>query len=554
MSKDTMLCLGNPRFADAPLADLATREGLPAAWREAFKRHGAAAPALVTGDFAVGVALDDGRVFLAVDRFAIQTVCYSLRDGTLQFAQRADDLAGPSPEIDPQAIFDYLYFHVIPSPRTIFKNVFRVPPGHCVSYRDGQVAVAPFWTPHFEEGKGSSFDTLKREFLAHVERGVAERILPGRTGCYLSGGTDSSSVAGMLTKLTGQPAEAFSIGFDVDGYDEMEYARIAAKHFGVKHHIYYIRPEDLVAGMPAVAESYDQPFGNSSAVPAYYCAKAARERGLERLLAGDGGDELFGGNTRYAKQKVFHVYQGLPGWIRAGLAEPVAESGVLDYVPLLKKGASYVKQAKIPMPDRLQTYNLLARIGLPEIFTPEFLAQVDPGAPLAQQRSVYEAVTDASLVNKMLAYDWRYTLAENDLPKVIGSARLAGMDVAFPLLDEGLLDFSLKLKSRDKVKGLKLRWFFKEALRGFLPDEILTKKKHGFGLPFGPWAVDHTGLKALSGDALASLAARGVIRPAFIGRLLKEHLPAHPGFYGELVWVLTMLELWLRARTPNYRA
>jgi asparagine synthase (glutamine-hydrolysing) len=128
------------------------------------------------------------------------------------------------------------------------------------------------------------------------------------------------------------------------------------------------------------------------------------------------------------------------------------------------------------------------------------------------------------------------------------------MDVAFPLLDEGLLDFSLKLKSRDKVKGLKLRWFFKEALRGFLPDEILTKKKHGFGLPFGPWAVNHAGLKALSGDALASLAARGVIRPAFIGRLLKEHLPAHPGFYGELVWVLTMLELWLRARTPNYKA
>jgi asparagine synthase (glutamine-hydrolysing) len=151
----------------------------------------------------------------------------------------------------------------------------------------------------------------------------------------------------------------------------------------------------------------------------------------------------------------------------------------------------------------------------------------------------------------MLAYDWRYTLAENDLPKVVGSARLAGVAVGFPFLDDRVLDLSLKLPTSYKLKGLKLRWFFKEALRGFLPDEILTKKKHGFGLPFGPWAVSHAPLNQLAAESLHSLADRGYVRGEFIDTLLKEHLPAHPGFYGELVWIMTMLEQWLRAHAQK---
>jgi asparagine synthase (glutamine-hydrolysing) len=548
------LCLGQPRFADPELADLMAREGAPAAWRRAFERHGAEAPARAEGDFAVAIRLDDGRSFLAVDRFAVQTLCYTVRHGELCYAARADELATGSADLDPQSIFDYLYFHVIPSPATVFAGVLRVPAGHCVTVREGQATVAPFWTPHFTEGNNRSFESLRTEFLAHVEHSVADRILPGKTGCYLSGGTDSSTVAGILTRLTGSPAESFSIGFDVPGYDEMEYARIAVRHFGTRHHEYYITPDDLVAGMPQVAASYDQPFGNSSAVPAYYCARMAREAGLERLLAGDGGDELFGGNTRYAKQKVFGAYDGIPLLLRKAIAEPITDSGLLDPLPLLKKGASYVRQARVPMPDRMQTYNLLDRVGLGEILTPGFLARIDPEHPRRHQRDAYQTCPPTSLVNKMLAYDWRYTLAENDLPKVIGSARLAGINVGFPLLDDRLLDFSLQLPSHYKVKGLKLRWFFKEALRGFLPDAILTKKKHGFGLPFGPWAIEHAGLGSLSRDALQSLAARGLVRGDFTARLFKDYLPAHPGFYGELVWILTMLELWLQAKAPAYRA
>ena len=487
-----------------------------------------------------------GGTFLAVDKFAIQTLCYRIDGDRLRVAPRADELGAT--ELDPQAIFDYLYFHVIPSPRTIFKGVFRLPPGHYALFENGKLTVAPYWQPNFDECR-KPFAALREEFLGIVRQSVASRIEEGRTGCYLSGGTDSSTVSGMLTRITGQPAQTYSIGFAVSGYDEMEYARIAARHFGTHHHEYYVTPDDLVAGMPKVAASYDQPFGNSSAVPAYYCALRAREDGLDRLLAGDGGDELYGGNARYAKQRVFGIYDQIPEALRRGLIEPLTDTGVFDRVPLLKKGASYVRQARVAMPDRLQTYNLLLRMGLDEVFPAEFLEQIDAMEPERHQRETWTACpANASLVNKMLAYDWRYTLAENDLPKVIGSARLAGIDVGFPFLDSRVLDFSLKLPTSYKLKGLKLRWFFKEALRGFLPDEILTKKKHGFGLPFGHWAVDHEPLNKLATNALRGLAERNIVRHEFIDSLLREHLPAHPGFYGELVWIMTMLELWMQAR------
>jgi asparagine synthase (glutamine-hydrolysing) len=161
---------------------------------------------------------------------------------------------------------------------------------------------------------------------------------------------------------------------------------------------------------------------------------------------------------------------------------------------------------------------------------------------------VWQQVPNASQLNRMLAYDWRYTLAEADLPKVCGTTALAGVAVGFPFLDPRLVDFSLRLPTEYKLKGQKLRWFFKEALRGFLPDEIITKKKQGFGLPFGVWANRHDGLKRFATDSLQSLAGRGIVQPAFIANLVKDHLPAHPGYYGEMVWVLVMLEQWMRAR------
>jgi asparagine synthase (glutamine-hydrolysing) len=550
------LTSGTAKFSDSHLAKLAASQGAMAAWRAAVAKGAPSAAVGVTGDFAVGFTDEQGRGFLAVDRFSIQTVCYRVVDGQLRFAARADELADANTDIDPQAIFDYLYFHVIPSPRTIFKGIFRLPAGHYAWFENGKLSVAPYWVPRFDETPNPSFADLQAEFKDLLGQAVASQLDGSQPACFLSGGTDSSTIVGMAAKATaanGQKVATYSIGFDAQGYDEMEFARIAAKHFKTEHNEYYVTPQDLVHSIPTVAAHFDQPFGNSSALPAYYCAKVARGDGVTRLLAGDGGDELFGGNSRYAKQRVFGWYGHIPGFLQKGLLEPLLTTRAAAAVPITRKAGSYVEQARVPMPDRLQMYNLIMRLGPNEVLTPQLMAQVDVDRPLDLQRSVWQATAGASHLNQELAFDWRFTLAECDLPKVMGATRLAQIGVGFPMLDDHLLAFSQKLPSSYKLKGSQLRWFFKEALRGFLPDDIITKKKQGFGLPFGVWANSTPALNALASESLHSLASRGVVRQDFVQTLLTQRLPEHPGYFGEMVWILTMLEQWLRQHKPAFK-
>lgn len=543
------LCLtfGAGHFKDATLEQVRRQRGNAAAWIAAFREHGDAALQLASGRFCViYVSADGKRALLATDRFATWPICYHEQDGKLYFSDRADSLPGSKPALDSQAVFDYLFFHMIPAPTTIFAGVKRLEQGHALHWNDGKLRCERWWQPTFDEGSKPDFAAAKAQFLDIVETGVRRAAEGAEVGCFLSGGTDSSTISGMLCKVLGAPARSYSMGFDASGYDEMEYARIAARHFGADHREYYVTPDDLVSAIPQVAAHYDQPFGNSSAVPAWICVRRAREDGIERMLAGDGGDELFGGNARYAKQRVFSWYESIPGLLRHGLLQPALALPGMNSLPLLRKGASYVEQARVPLPDRLDMYNMLVRLGMNNVLTGDFLARIDTEAPARAQRAVWQATQARSHINRLLHYDWKFTVADNDLPKVIGTTDLAGVDVAFPLLTDELTDFANGLPPEWKLKRLTLRWFFKEALRGFLPEEIITKKKHGFGLPFGLWACEHAGLQALARDALNSFRTRGIVRADFIDALLTTHLPAHPGYYGEMVWILMIMELWMR--------
>jgi asparagine synthase (glutamine-hydrolysing) len=413
-------------------------------------------------------------------------------------------------------------------------------------FENGSLSVLPYWVPEFSELAKPSFVDLRAEFRLLLRDAVVRQLDSGKPGCFLSGGTDSSTVAGMIGEVSGKSAATYSIGFQAEGYDEMEYARIAARHFKTEHHEYYVTPDDLLHSIPSVAQCYDQPFGNSSALPAYYCAKMAREDGISKILAGDGGDELFGGNTRYAKQRVFGYYDSIPRIFRNTLLEPMLLKTPLGRLPVARKGASYIEQAKVPLPDRNQIYNMLYRLGVNQVFNRDFLAGVDVDDPIRQQRVVWNTALAESQTNRELAFDWRYTLAECDLPKVVETTALAGIKVGFPMLDYGLVDFSTKLPTSYKLKGLNLRWFFKEALRGFLPDEILAKKKQGFGLPFGVWAAKNARLRSLAEDSVRGLVDRNILRGDFVDVLFSRHLHDHPGYYGEMIWIGMMLEQWLR--------
>jgi asparagine synthase (glutamine-hydrolysing) len=541
---------GHARFNDPDLAALAREHGAARALAQGHAHKGSDIAGALSGSWAFAI-LDarSGEAVLAIDRTGASPLCYGLVSGTLVFGSSLDALSafpGGASGIDRQAIYDYVYFHMIPAPRTVRAGRSRLLPGSLLAWRGGDPTPRPYWEMRYVEDERRPIADLKRDFLSVLRGAVRETAAGGSVGTFLSGGTDSSTVAGMLGEVTGQAARTYSIGFEAQGYDEMEYARIAARHFGTQHHEYYVTPADVVSAIPRIAEIHDQPFGNSSAVPSYFCAKLARDDGVSVLLGGDGGDELFGGNERYAKQHLYSLYSDLPRGLRKGLIEPLAF--LPPEIGLFGKAQRYIRNASVPMPARYDNYNLVERLGKNIIFTPDFLESVDTALPETIMEEAYAGVHARSLINRMLALDLRFTLADNDLPKVARACELAGVDVRFPLLDDTVVAFSATLPPRLKLKGTRLRYFFKEALRGFLPEEIILKTKHGFGLPFGPWLQTHRPLRQLALDSLSDLKPRGIVRPEFVDELTSTHVESHAGYYGTMVWVLMMLEQWLGQR------
>jgi asparagine synthase (glutamine-hydrolysing) len=542
------------RWRSSELGALAAERGTPAALAEAYRRHGSDCLKEISGHFALAIVdAQSAEGLLAIDRAGTRTMCYANPDGALVFGSTAASVvAHPAVnrDLSPQAMFNYLYCHVIPSPGTIYRTVQKLQPGECIVFRRGVVERRFYWQLRYHDQGSESVSALEGRFRSLLQDATRNAIDGASSiGAFLSGGTDSSTVTALLTQLTGEPARTYSIGFAWEGFDEMKYARITARHIGARAHEYYVTPQDIADVIPIIARAYDEPFGNDSAAPAYFCARMAREDGIKVLLAGDGGDEIFGGNTRYAKQKIFEAYGRIPQPLRSGLIEPLvfALPGH-DHIPPLRKAASYIRQASVPLPDRLETYNFLNRSPLAEVFEPDFLASVDVGEPLRILREVYQRTSSDSPINRMMHLDLKLTLADNDLRKVSRMCDVAGVEVRYPLLDDAIVDFSGEIPPALKVKGLKLRYFFKRALRDVLAPETIAKTKHGFGMPFGLWLRTHTPLADLVHGSLDAFQRRGILQPSYIRDLRRQHDTGHATYFGIMIWVIALLECWLGAR------
>lgn len=547
---------GHVTWPDARLNSLAAERGAAHALLEGHRRWGDELPARISGTFALAV-LDgaSGDALLAVDRLGVRTMCFAERNGALLFGSTADHVAAhplTKRRLNLQGIYDYLHAHVVPSPGTIYAGVEKLLPAERIIWRRGRLSRDFYWRMHYHQGRAEDDDELAANFTALLDTATRDAIGDARVaaiGAFLSGGTDSSTVAGVMTRVTGTPADTYSIGFEAEGFDEMEYARIAARHFGLRPHEYYVTPADVVQSIPEIAAAYDEPFGNASALPTLLCARRAAADGKRIVLAGDGGDELFGGNARYAKQKIFEWYWRLPAPLRSSLIEPFARALPANRGPaLLRKARSYVEQARVPLPRRLEAYNLIERETPAAVFTPEFLAAVDTDRPARLAVDAYQRAGTAAPVDQMMHLDLKFTLADADLRKVTRMCELAGIEARFPLLDERMVAFSGRLTPEQKVRGTQLRHFFKWALRDFLPLEIIRKTKHGFGLPFGPWMRTDRALEEIALSSLVALRGRGWIRQEFGDSLLRAHRTGHATYYGTTIWVAMMLEQWLQAR------
>jgi asparagine synthase (glutamine-hydrolysing) len=546
---------GRPRWRNPSPGQGPDQVADAAAIIERYARQGAAFLEQLLGRFSLILA--DSRaplVLLAVDRMGIERLCFAHTNAALAFGTNAQVVArtaSDAPRLNRQALFDYLYREVVPSPETVFASVEKLLPGQCVTFDGKSVRRSFYWRLRYRPRESVPLADLEARFHRLLRDAVTREADRDDVGAFLSGGTDSTTVTGLLTEVRGGPAPTFSIGFSAEGFDEMEYARIAARHFSTQPHEYYVSPRDIVDALPLIARAYDEPFGNASAVPTYLCARLAQQHGIGVLLAGDGGDEIFGGNARYAKQKIFEAYFTLPAWLRAALEPALLNAPGAGVVAPLRKLQSYVRQARIPLPDRLETYNFLHRSPLESIFDPDFLREIDPDHPLEILREVYRRTDSADPVDRMMHLDLKAILADSDLRKVCRMCEVAGIEVRFPMLADELVDFSGEVPAALKVKGTRLRHFFKQALRDFLPPEILTKSKHGFGLPFGLWLATDPGLEELARTTLKSLEGRGIVRSEHIAELWRHHAEVHASYFGVMIWMLVQLELWLQSHVDG---
>jgi len=510
------------------------------------------------GEFAL--AIWDGReerLSLATDRFRVHPLLYSHDHDKLVFASRMKSISAcPYPvraTIDSRAILDVMSVSAIPTPRTIFREVNKLPPGHVLHYSKGKAQLSAYWDINFLKPDQAREPELAAHLKQHFSDSIGTRLQAdagaGQIGTFLSGGVDSSTVTGVLKALSKSDVHSFSIGFGEQRFDEMSFARIAADHFKVIHHEYIVTAQDTRDAIPIVLESFDEPFANASAVPTYVCAKLAKDHGVDILYAGDGGDELFAGNERYSEQRLFEYYDRIPSGLR-GIIRPTVQ-GLADMtgLALFEKGSKYIRRASVPLPQRLTTYGFFNVVPMQELFEPAFLESLgdsrNPYEPIERYYGQALAQTD---LDRQMYLDLKFAISDNDVFKVTKMTEAAGVTVRFPFLDHRLAEFAATVPARMKMRGRELRTFFKDAYSDVLPLAIRTKSKHGFGLPIPVWLRTDPYLNELMRDLVLSSRSlqRGYFRKRMLEELVLRHQADQTSFYGTVLWNLMILELWHR--------
>ena len=547
------MLLGRVQWTEAALAQEAAAGGDARALIAAYRRYGPDLLDHLKGRFCLAVW--DGATrhgMLAIDRMGQEGLCWAQPGGDgLAFASRATAVCafpGLSATVTPQALYNYLYFYVVPAPAVVFAGQSKLLPGQRLVWRDGTVRVDDYWRmPYRTDGDATDPDALGQHLLASLRQAMARAVgdpSAGGLGAFLSGGLDSSAVAGLLAEAAA-PARTFTIRFDEPRYDEGHYARIAADHYATEHREYFVTPDDALALMRPLAAAYDEPFGNTSAIPAYYCARLAAETGVSTMLAGDGGDELFAGNERYVGVNRYDVYGRVPAPLRRLVLDPLLSLPVWAGVPVMGRARSLMQRYNMTVPQRLHAFQPITRFAIADLFDPDLVADIDPAGPGQLAEQAYGQSGAGDRLQRMMAMDLRLTLADNDLRKVNRMCDLAGVEVRYPFLDDDVVAFSATLPPDLLLAGGQLRAFYKRSMRGFLPDATIDKQKHGFGAPFLPWIGEHPPLREAVCDLLVALRGRRIMARPFLDRLVAACRGDDPAELRASAWDVAMLELWL---------
>ena len=498
-----------------------------------------------------GIALWDRRqrtLVLARDRAGIKPLHYAERNGCLYFGSEIKSIlatGGVDRSIDVSAFEHYLSFLYTPADATIYDGIKKLPPGHYLRWHAGETRVKRYWDLPAGEPFAGSIEEAGEALTGVLADAVRSHMISDvPIGALLSGGIDSSLVVGLMARASTRPIKTFSIGFDEPAFDELDGARRMADHFGADHHEMVVRP-DALAVVDRLVEHFDEPFGDSSAVPTWYVSQMAR-RHVTVVLSGDGGDELFGGYDRYLPHPRVQRFDALTGGLgrrAAGMVAPLLPHGMtgknfLRHVANDPAGR-YVDAVSFFQPDEMRS--LLSR---------------DVRAALGKQRAAAGAAArfarwkDLSWPSQMMRFDFETYLPDDILTKVDRMSMAHSIESRVPLLDHEVIEFAASLPSSMKLAGLERKLVLKKAAASVLPAEVFARPKRGFGVPIGAWF--RSPLRDFVVDTLQSPRARqrGYFEPRFVDRIVREHLQDARDHTLRL-WQLLMFELWHRAYLDN---
>ena len=514
-----------------------------------YEEFGDECVTMLNGMFAFAI-WDNGKkkLLLARDRLGIKPLFYKAEDSRIIFGSEIKPILTCDlfkRELDFQALHDYLTFKYIPAPRTIFKGIRKLLPGHILVYKEGKIKLEKYWDvsypSYYNDAQNKHFyiEKLDRMLSESVRRRLMSDV---PLGAFLSGGIDSSAIVAYMSQLKDQPVKTFSIGFEEESFSELDYAKIISERFKTDHTELIVRPdiEDLVYKL---SEMWDEPFADSSAIPTFLVSKLAREK-VKVVLSGDGGDEVFAGYETYLAYQLAQYYKRIPGLLRKRVIENIVRS-----LPVSSKKASFDFKAKrfiegIELP--LERRHLLWMSQFydgekDELYTKDFKNELKNSFEVLEAHLGDELTSDP--LSRLQFLDQKVYLPDDILVKVDRMSMMNSLEARVPLLDHELVEFVATIPSALKLKRLKTKYIFKKLLEKKLPEEILNRKKAGFSIPVSRWLKDD--LKELALDILSKkkIEQQGYFNYRSVDRLLEQHFRSVKD-NSRQIWTLLMFGLW----------
>ncbi|MEL7043677.1 MAG: asparagine synthase (glutamine-hydrolyzing) [Pseudomonadota bacterium] len=484
-------------------------------------------------------------LFLARDRIGKKPLYYHVRDGDLVFASELKSLLAAElieRNICLEALHDFFAYQYVPDPKTIFENVYKLPPAHWLEVGPSGIASEAYWDVSFAltHSKRNADEALEE----HIEEATARRMIADvPLGAFLSGGVDSSGIVATMERLSEQQVRTCSVGFDEKRFNETEFARLVAARFSTDHHEFVV--DDTVASaLPEIARYFDEPFADPSLVPTYFVSKLARQR-VTVALAGDGGDEVFAGYEKYAIDAAENRWrERVPAFLRHSLLRWLAPHLRNSSFSLLRRaGTLFSAMATDPAMAFFLSNAQITDAQWERLASSTTLRELGDYHPSALTLDAYANCDGPDHLAKILYTDLKTYLPGDILVKVDRMSMAHALEVRAPLLDYQLIEFAASLPSNLKYRAGEKKHILKAAFAKDLPEEILHRKKMGFSPPLAEWFRGE--LRDLATEVILG-AEDGLPRYVNMGAVndfWREHQQGEID-HGALLWSLLMFQLW----------